>query len=289
MQCDDTVRFSNAQGVSAVTVLCLFALPFLAESVSAQRIQGRVVEGESENRKPLAAVAVEARKQTGEHVASALTDSVGLFSLVVDGAGTYLLQATHPAFAVHRSDTVTVGADETVVVELRMDRHVILLDPLVVTARRSTRISEFDARREGGGFGRFITRSQIDERSPSRTSDLLRMIPGVTVTPERRGSGSRLLMRGVGGQCQPSIWIDGQRIAQFPGSTTLDEVLAPSTIEGVEIYTAVSTAPVQYRAGTCGVLLFWTRRGGGDGSGRLHWKRLLLGFGAAVALILVFK
>jgi hypothetical protein len=94
-------------------------------------------------------------------------------------------------------------------------------------------------------------------------------------------------MRGVAGLCQPAVWIDGLYVALGTVGTTLDDLLAPQMIEGVEVYNTVAAAPIQYRAGSCGVVLFWTRRGGrGDGA-RLDWRKIVAGAGAAVLFIVL--
>jgi hypothetical protein len=115
----------------------------------------------------------------------------------------------------------------------------------------------------------------------------------VVITQQRRGNTSVLpaliQMRGPTGLCQPAIWIDGIFVAQFPGGTTLDDVLLPSAIDAAEIYTSISNAPVQYRSGSCGVLLFWTKRGDpGDGE-KLKWAKVAAGLGAAVVFLLLIR
>jgi hypothetical protein len=66
----------------------------------------------------------------------------------------------------------------------------------------------------------------------------------------------------------------------------LDDFLTPERIEGVEVYTSFSTAPAEFIYGTCGVILFWTRPGGREGGDPWSWRKVLIGLGVAVGLIL---
>ncbi len=184
-----------------------------------------------------------------------------------------------------------MGPGETVRVEIRLAQARIPLEPLIVTVRSTDpRLAEFHERRIAHSSGRFITRSDIERRSVGRTSDLLRSIPGVTVAAVQVRGGSRarflIRMRGSGTTCEPAIYIDGLAFRQLPEST-LDDVLQPSAIEAVEVYTATSSAPARYAVqGSCGVVLFWT--GVGDSTGRKWtWKHLIGGAAVAVAVISV--
>jgi hypothetical protein len=93
-------------------------------------------------------------------------------------------------------------------------------------------------------------------------------------------------MRGTGGLCQPAIFIDGTYTA-LAQNVTLDDMLSPQMIEGAEIYNSVAAAPTQYRTGTCGVVLFWTRRGSGEAGRPFRWREIAIGAAAAIGLILL--
>lgn len=217
-----------------------------------------------------------------------MTDSLGRFTLPVPGPGTYGFRVRHPSYVPYDAENVEVGAEETVVVVVRLGRNVIPLDPLIVTARVRSDATGFEGRRAGGGFGTFLTREEIEARAAGRTTDLLRGLPGVTVRFVRWGVGPAIEMRDGFGRCEPAIYVDGILAPQTQGSR-VDDFLTPDRIEGVEVYTSFSTAPVQYIMGTCGVILFWTRRGERGEGEPWHWKRVIIGLGAAVALILWFK
>ncbi|MGD8277912.1 MAG: carboxypeptidase regulatory-like domain-containing protein [Gemmatimonadota bacterium] len=213
------------------------------------------------------------------------TDSLGRFRLQVPVAGRYRLRVRHPTYVPYEADSVVVGNGETVSLEIRMGRNVIPLEPLVVTARIRADMTGFQARMQGAGHGTFITRADIEARGTTRTTDLLRGVAGVTIDFQRWGVSPAILMRSGLGTCEAAIFVDGVLAPQYRGSR-LDDFLTPDRIEGVEIYSSFSAAPVQYISGTCGVILFWTRRGNREGGEPWHWKRVLIGAGAAIALIL---
>ncbi len=280
-------------------LLGLVALPALAVGGSpqagAQVLRGTVVEVEAPTPPagpkagaPVVGAEVALLGGDGRAEATALTDSLGAFVLAAPRGGSYGLRVTHPAYRPHEARGVEVGTGETVVIEVRLSRSAIPLEPLVVTARMGSALTGFEGRRLGGGLGTYLTREDIDARAASKTTDLLRGIPGVSIEFERWGVGSRIEMRNAFGNCEPAVFADGIRLPLRTGSR-LDDVLTPERIEAVEVYTSLSGAPAQYISGHCGVILLWTRRGDREGGEPWHWKRVLLGLGVAVGLILWIK
>ena len=132
----------------------------------------------------------------------------------------------------------------------------VLLRPVVVTDTMSRLPLGFEQRR-AAGFGRFMDRADIEKRHASRTSDLFRGLAGVHLAPMPRGTGFLLQVRKMAGFCQPTIWVDGVPMGESRQS--IDLLIDSNMIEAVEVYTSVSTAPVQYATGDCGVVLFWMR------------------------------
>ncbi len=116
-------------------------------------------------------------------------------------------------------------------------------------------LADFNRRRDMG-FGRYITRSQIDARNATRASDLVRMIPGVQVSNSMRGTS--LSIRGS--RCQPLMWIDGS--PAYAGPVDID-VFQPNSLDGIEIYSGPATVPVELRGPRgeerCGVIAIWSR------------------------------
>ena len=134
----------------------------------------------------------------------------------------------------------------------------MLLDPVVVTGRRRPPppdIRAFYARADQAIFGTFITRDEIERANAIRASDLLRRIPGMQVGPLQWGSATAT-MRG----CTPTIIIDGV-VANYERS--IDNLVTPMDLEGIEVYRASSQVPAQYGGMRirCGAIMLWTRRG----------------------------
>jgi hypothetical protein len=276
---------------------CAGALPaFLLAAVlalapadaSGQGLRGRVVD--EAGLAPVRQAQLEVESADGRWRGSTQSDSSGLFRIVVPRAAVYRVTVTHVAFLPWTSDTLRVGTAEMLLVEVRLGRTAIPLQPIVITARGHPRLAEFDERRLGRTFGRFLTREEVESRGSNRTSELLRTMPGILVQGvTRRGrtgpTGNLVVMRGGVGTCLASIFIDGVSTRQYPEST-IDDMLSPSQIEGVEVYTSASSAPARYNEGTgCGVVLFWTRTGYDEEGRPWNWK--LLG-AAAAALGVIF-
>jgi hypothetical protein len=235
-------------------------------------------------RTPVPGATIELRPIAGGRAIQATSDSLGLFVLRSPTSGVFVIQARRLGYLTADPDTVEMNQGELLTVEMRLDRNAVPLEPVVVTVRGSAGIEEFE-RRRGAGFGRFLTRKEIEARGAQQTTSLFRLTPGFVIRPSRpRSPTSVLLMRGTAGLCQPAVWIDGLYVPTGP-QTSVDDLVSPQMLEGVEIYNSVAAAPSQYRTGTCGVLLFWTRRGEGTPGEGFQWKKITIG-GAGAALLL---
>jgi hypothetical protein len=257
-----------------------------AGAAHAQSFRGFVMDAATRN--PIAGTIIQAGSDRGNQQRRTTTDSTGSFFLSLPGPGLYTLVATRIGYVQHRGDTIRVGEAEAVGLHIQLDRSAILLNPVVITERHSWLPDGFEQRR-AAGFGRFLTRTDIENRRGSNTSDLLRGMPGVQLTPVRRGRGSGyvLRIRGTGGLCAPAVWVDG--IPLNDGGASIDQILSPTMLQAVEVYNSTSNAPIQYRAGTCGVVLFWTKRGPDDNRVKTRWWKLALGATAGIGLVLLMR
>lgn len=145
---------------------------------------------------------------------------------------------------------------EAGIVDLRVEIAPVdyALDPIVVTARRATRLERagfYD--RERRGLGYFVDHAEIEARRALNVSDLFRTIPGARVGGGGIGSGGFV---GLRGGCVPQVVMDG---AVMAGAVPLDALLRPSDIEAIEVYHG-TTAPMPYSSrSTCGTIMVWTR------------------------------
>ncbi|HEX8211875.1 MAG TPA: carboxypeptidase-like regulatory domain-containing protein [Longimicrobium sp.] len=148
-----------------------------------------------------------------------------------------------------------------------------------VTARAAYSHGGF-YQRARGSVGTFITRADIARRHATETTELLRSVPALEVTPEGvrlRGRAQQLVtdpgtMKAVlaapsqesGGDptsmpdCLPGIVIDGQ-----PHDPAINlNFIPPGEIEGIEVYGRDALAPLQFRQrNSCGLIIVWTRDG----------------------------
>jgi hypothetical protein len=265
-------------------------------SVEGQRVEGQVVADGT--RAPVMGAQVVLVDVDGVGRASMRTDSIGAFTLDAPGAGRYRLRVERPGYQPYDSPVLPLERGETIAVEVRLGPGAIPLEPLVVVGRSRPlpgRATEFHERRNHPArTGFFITREDMEKNGlGARTSDVLVRAPGVVLTPipgYQPGAipGFRVNMLGsaageMDGVCTPALFLDGAPLRQA-GGFSIDDVLDPSTLEGIEVYSRMAAAPVQYAMGNdCGVVLFWTQlpEQGND----WNWKRLTVGAAAAAGLL----
>jgi hypothetical protein len=92
-------------------------------------------------------------------------------------------------------------------------------------------LAEFWQRR-ARGFGKFITRDDIERRGGMHFVDLVREVPGTTVQSARGRQEIRFSRNGMR-DCPPQYWVDGIPIER--GSA---EEFAPDNVEAIELYSS---------------------------------------------------
>jgi hypothetical protein len=126
------------------------------------------------------------------------------------------------------------------------------------TAVKTHWLDQFDRRRSNGARGTFITRAEIVKRGARTGVDVIRMVPGVRVSPSRNGMTNTVSMtRGSGGRpCFPTMFVHN-----MPYSGTMDDFIAED-IEAVEVYVGISEIPPELDKngrGICAAIVVWTR------------------------------
>ena len=130
-------------------------------------------------------------------------------------------------------------------------------------------------RRGARGFGRFITREDIDRLNPLDVKSLLATIPTVQmndrgVTFQRCQSGLSGMSASLKDGWRPAqgpkvqIYIDGLRMTrdQLGEEGDIEHVLrlvTPSAIQAIEVYTGVSRIPGEFMEDACAVIAIWTK------------------------------
>jgi hypothetical protein len=255
----------------------LTLLVFVAGSAAAQHVRIRVTDDVDDG-------------PVSNAVISLLNDGR---SVRADDAGLILVAVAHAGlnvFTIRRlgfrpiTTTLDVPPHDTLKVHVVMSAAITTLDTVSVTARGMvSAFSAFEARRLRNSGGHFITRAQIDSQRPKWTLDLLRSMPGFRVVQpsnggdplleSTRGKTSPGAMGSLGAElqgsvpCHPRVGVDGVVYGvDFPIND-----ISPSEIFGIEIYGGSATLPPEYITGvavggSCGLIMIWTRTGGGEQS-----------------------
>jgi len=190
----------------------------------------------------------------------ARSDSIGGFRFASVPTGRREVQFRRFGFEPKSVNTdVAVGRTASMVVVLEPFATEIEGMTVEEATHRRQILSDFYDRKSRG-FGHFVTREEIEKRNPSNLSDMMRMIPGARLLPNRIGGTAtlRFSRATMGRDCPPQYWVDGVKTWNL----NIDDIV-PQDVEGIEIYSGASTVPAQFntREGTtiCGVVLIWTR------------------------------
>ncbi|HSJ24136.1 MAG TPA: carboxypeptidase regulatory-like domain-containing protein [Longimicrobiales bacterium] len=204
---------------------------------------------------------------------SAVTDEEGRFTLLRVRPGPFWLRASHIAYSRTKTPMWRIGSGEVLDVSIRLHPEVVLLAPLEITARAQSAspvLARFYERLNRRMGGTLFTREDIEARNPPRVTDLLAGVTGVNLQSSANQSFRIVTMAralpGMGGGpngCPVQIYVDGI-LATRGGPVSPDELLAPGSLEGVEVYRGIGTVPAEFLTpeARCGVIAFWTRRGG---------------------------
>ncbi len=227
----------------------------------------------------------------------------GRYRLLV-GARDHREALTSVAVAAGETGTVRVSL-ETHDAELERRADALVVERS--SGRRSRAAFRGFRERMQGGMGQYVTQEEIDAAETSALSEVIRRYTNADVQPCSKGgggaggscywvvTGTEMRLGGVGGVsasapgdpgglvgslraggqpggsagkvCVADVFLDGTPMNQEMQPNGIDAVGA-SQLAGIEIYRRGALAPPQFRTvGGCGVVLLWTRRAGGGGSG----------------------
>jgi len=242
-----------------VSFALLVAPSLLGAQRGASRASGRldgVVRDSSGARIRDASVAIE-----GESAPRSVSDDSGAFHIAGIAPGRTTVIARRFGF---RPETLTV-----VVLDGRPTRADFVLRPAIVQlgaqeitadSARSFKMAAFNKRR-ARGIGVFLTREEIEKRHSGSTSDLLRYVPGVTISQRMAGEPQPVRMQRSANPtnqatCTVLLYVDGE---PYPNGSVDD--FAPGSLEGIEVYRSASEIPAEFRTrdSMCGLIALWTR------------------------------
>ena len=237
----------------ALPLLGLAALFSLASAADAQvrdaSIVGRVIKAGTEE--PVQGA--EIRLLDTSH--RAVSKESGLFRLSEVPAGHHTL-TVHYLGLQSEEFPVQVAPRETLSVTFRLETKVLPVAELIVTVDQTAPVSKLTGfyRRSQNGPGYFLTRADIEAMPATRTTDLLRRVPGLDIGKRTRAGRTPVTMGRRTG-CFPRFYLDGAFASYF----NVDN-LQPRDIAGIEVYRGNSEVPIRFKHGDrCGVIVVWTR------------------------------
>jgi len=196
------------------------------------------------------------------NIVVAITNDSGQFHVAQMPIGARGVFVRRLGFAPQRSpiQTSATGTTDSVVVVLAVVAHslpgVAVVDPHDSLSRKV--LADFWERRSRG-FGKFVTRDEIERKGASRFVDVVRSVSSVSIMNYRGRPEIRFRGAGIGSMirdCPPQYWMDGIPLER--GSA--DEI-SPENVEAIELYASPATTPPQFstRSPTCGTVVVWTR------------------------------
>jgi hypothetical protein len=226
---------------------------------------------------------------------SAVSNSGGAFKFIIKSpVNSMSLRVRRLGYAP--LDT-TFSAEQLVAgTQIRLSAVSSVLDTVTVRAKSG----DYDEYLDRHGFYRrvsraadasFISASEIERRNAMDVSSILRNVPGVRVISRAGKGGKNNFVLGRGGLCALGLVVDGQRVEisvppiesiqpritsimggrpvqavqarRLPSSAdaTLDELVPPSMLAGIEVYPSASSVPneLQHHVDGCGLIVVWTR------------------------------
>jgi hypothetical protein len=190
--------------------------------------------------------------------AVALTNERGEFTLRNLPSGSHVLLARHLGFGAE-TVPVDLSSRQPKQVTIRLPKFVAIIDPVVVTARRTAGLDQVGfTRRQKSGFGYYLGPEQIQRIRPNYLTDVLRQVPGLRISYTPRGevvSGSR---SSGSNNCVQYYLDDMPWQSVEPGD--INQFVNGNEIAGVEVYQGSNT-PAQYSRAMrdCVTIVLWTK------------------------------
>jgi hypothetical protein len=187
----------------------------------------------------------------------AMTNDKGEFTMRNLPSGSKLLLARHLGFGAETAP-VDLSSHEEKRVTIKLPKFVAVMDPILVTARRSAALDKIGFnQRKKSGIGYYIGPERLQNMHPNAVTDILRMVPGLRVS---YGPGGDVVSssRGVGSGCVQYYLDDMPYTEMTPGD--INSFVTGGEVVAVEVYQDAGTPPQYVRPGTaCTTIVLWTR------------------------------
>lgn len=188
-----------------------------------------------------------------------VTDRRGGFQIKSVPVGDYEVRVSRVGYRPKTLEFAVDPDDRRLYLVVALEPLPVELEPVVVRGDTSSIVAYGEMadfyRRKRMGFGRFITRQDIDRRNPFRVTDLLWGVPGTWIRYNAYGQAV-VNFRGFS-RCQPAVYLDHMRVPLDFGFA-LDELVQPQDVEGMEVYNGYAMTPAEFWGG-CGAIVIWTR------------------------------
>jgi len=188
------------------------------------------------------------------------TDSAGKYQISAMPAGAVRLIALRIGYAPETVSVVVASAVEVHADFVMTSTVTLLPEEIIVADPLRGKMGSFN-RRKARGVGAFVTRADIEKRQPTSLSEMLRYLPGVSVTQKMAGEPQPVHMqRSVNSTmqagCVVQLYVDGH---PYPNGNVDD--FSPNSVEGIEVYKSASEVPADFRQrdAMCGLISIWTR------------------------------
>ncbi|MFL5486488.1 MAG: carboxypeptidase regulatory-like domain-containing protein [Gemmatimonadaceae bacterium] len=193
----------------------------------------------------------------------ALTNEKGEFTMRNLPSGSHVLLARHLGFGAE-TVPVDLSSHEPKQVTIKLPKYVAMMDPVLVTARRSKSLDKVGfSQRKRSGLGYYLGPEQIQAMHPNYLTDILRTVPGIRVSYGPQGeeiTTSRGTSSLMGGPACIQYYVDDMPWqSAMPGD--VNQFVNGNEVVGVEVYHGPGT-PAQYTRGMqgdCTTIVLWTK------------------------------
>ena len=191
----------------------------------------------------------------------ALTNEKGEFTMRNLPSGSHVLLARHLGFGAEVIP-VDLSSREPKQVTIKLPKYVAIIDPVVVTARRTASLDKVGfLQRQKMGTGFYLGPDQIQSMHPTYLTDILRRVPSLRIQSSPEGdvvTSSRGVTSFSGSGCVQYFLDDMPWMSATPGD--INQFVNGSEVVGVEVY-AGPGAPAQYTRGMqdCTIVVLWTK------------------------------
>ncbi|HEV7388990.1 MAG TPA: carboxypeptidase regulatory-like domain-containing protein [Gemmatimonadaceae bacterium] len=191
----------------------------------------------------------------------AMTNEKGEFTMRNLPSGSQVILARHLGFGAEVIP-VDLSSREAKQVTIKLPKYVTIIDPVVVTARRTASLDKVGfIQRQKMGQGFYLGPEQLQNMHPQYLTDILRRVPSLRVQSSPTGdvvTSSRGATSFSGSGCVQYYLDDMPWMSATPGD--INQFVNGNEVVGVEVY-AGPGAPAQYTRGMqdCTTVVLWTK------------------------------